>query len=475
MPTLARLGRFLHYPFGTRAFSHPKALLLKWLPFLLIFAILALVSLHFRVFAMDEYTYMNAADAFSRHDASLVLEGESGRFYVFPQIVAWSLPYLKDVEFAGKALNLLFYGVSVFLLYVLARRLCDEQIAYWGALLYASNPFVIFLSTRVLTEPLFLLLLIASIGILERLVRNPNQLNFLIFGAVAAALVFTRFLGLYLFLIAFLFLWKERRMRLLSSSNMIIASGVFLLLLVVFILGTPSSQGTPLERVLDFVQAQVNVRQGDLSLPDKIPSYFLLFPFTLAFLTPWLLPYLKKPRELLSSSLALPSLAVLGVVLSMELYGLFNFRLFRYLVPVIPFLCILAAHSIVRLSDRKPRLPFLKNYDWRQVAQKAVLLNVLLGFVLIVGVYAQYEKHAAYAQAGQFVAANCPSTVFSNVPAVVTHYTKRPASYFTDSAPISENCVLKSAYDAWGFDAFFPKGSYRLLYERQGISVYGRK
>ncbi len=445
----------------------------KALPFLLLFLALALLSLHFRVFAMDEYTYMNAADALERQDPALILEGESGRFYVFPQMVAWLLPFLGDVELAGKLLNLVLYALTVVLSYFFTKNLLGEEAAYWSALFFASNPFVFFLSTRVLTEPLFLALLVLSVGLLERTVRTPSSVNFALFGAASALLVFTRFIGLYVFLIALLYLWNKRKLGLIFSLPAAVGISTFLLLLALFVLVLPSS-GNAVERIVNFVAAQVNVRQGDLSLPDQIPSYLLLLPFTLAFAFPWVLPYLRKPHDLLSPSLALLSLAVFGIVLSMELYGMFNFRLFRYLVPAIPFLCILAAHSIVGAKGTRPHLPFLKRFSWNPLAAATVLLNALLGLVLVLGVYTQYEKHVAYAEAGSFVAANCPGSIFSNVPAVAIHYAKRPVSYFTDSAPISETCVLKSSYDAWKFDPYFPEENYRLLYDQRGISIYAR-
>ncbi|MBU1197127.1 glycosyltransferase family 39 protein [Candidatus Micrarchaeota archaeon] len=431
---------------------------LRFWPMVLAWVIIAVLSLYFPVFAMDEYTYMNGADAFASNDLSRTIE--IARFPAFPYLLSW-FAFLGDMALAGKLLNLLFGGLAVFLTYRLGRELFNEHVGFWGAVLLATNPFFAFLEARVLTETLFVLLFVASLYALHRSLSQPKYL--MGFGALAALLALTRFIGLYIFLIAFLYYWKNHRLHVIFSPHGIGAALAFLLFFSPYLVFSQTVTGNAFQFLNDFFFAQLNVRQGALSLPDQIPSYFLLFAFTLAFAFPLFLTSLvQNVRKFHRNAFALLGLAVFGVVFTMEIWGFFNFRLFRYLVPLIPFACLLSATYLAKKSRIE---------QWAAVA---VFLNLLLSMALIAGAATQYDKHIAYVEAGRFAQSQCPGSIFSNIPAVLIHFLQRPIAYSIESGSISEACVIRSAYDGWRFDEHFDESAYEKVYDARGIQGFRR-
>ncbi len=214
--------------------------------------------------------------------------------------------------------------------------------------------------------------------------------------------------------------------------------------------------------------AQINVKQGALALPDKIPSYILVFPFLAVFTLPWLLKFFSKLNQPRNQNLAPSVLAVFVVVLAMEVYGMFNFRLLRYLAPIVPFLSLIVAFEMTHRPE------------WKKYAKAAIALNALFAVLLIAGVYIKYEKHVDYAYASQFAANSplCMGAKFSNVPAALIHFTKTYVFYGKDVQDGSLDtlnsgirCIVKSDFDSWTFDAQFPPSQFKEIYRSGGVAV----
>ncbi len=443
-----------------------KAYSLKfWIP-VIVFVLLSAYSFNFLVFAMDEYTYMNAAEAFRTGDLALTLEGELGRFPLFPAALSFFYPPF-GTELGGKLFNLLAGALGVAATYFLARRLFGEKAAFWSALVLAANPFYVFLSSRVLTEPLFFLLLVVDAYFIYRAEKEERWL--VAVGFCTGLLVLTRFIGAYMGLVAFAYFWRNGKLKALAGKWALAGIAAFALAFVPYLWFSQALTGDAFKLLAEFFRAMIGVRQGSLGLPDKIPSYFLALPFVLAFASPLFALGAWKLRERLAEkNVFFVSAAVIVIVTVMEVWGLFNFALLRYIVAVVPFAAMMTGAYVAEGHGKR----------MKATAALLIALNAAASLAAVYYAATNYQKHEAYAEAGKFAAQYCADkTVFTNVPAVFTHFLHRPVGYdAADTAGgIRSGCVFVSGYDAFPFERDFDRGAYDKAYDRLGIEGFVRK
>lgn len=411
-------------------------------------------------FSMDEYTYMNAAESLKKGNLNLVLEGERGRFPLFPYLLSF-MPF-ADIEAAGRVFNVLLAAGILFLTYRMTREFGSKLDAGHSVLFLLSNVFFLYFAFKVLTEPLFIFLYLLCVYLVYLSDKKPELLPLL--GFSFALLVLTRFVGLYLFPVLLAYFWFRGRLGSLASFYGAAAVAVFLLAISPFLLFSLSSSGSYFGLFAEFSSAQLNSLQGAMSLPDKIPSYLMAAPFLLLFPAAFFLLIRNGFKHFKKTDGGMPVLIFLATAIPlflMEIYGGFNYRLLRYAVVFIPLLSILAAAA---LKYSKPVNAA------HEVALAAVALNLLFAAIVfnVVG-EPNNEKHAAYREAGLYLAQSNCSTVFSNIPAVMNHYLKKPTLYLEGQWGRAK-CVAISAYDAW--QKLSIPASQTLTHFSNGIAIY---
>ncbi|MFH1107117.1 MAG: glycosyltransferase family 39 protein [Candidatus Micrarchaeota archaeon] len=427
------------------------------------FLALAAFTLAFRAYAMDEYTYMNAAEAFYKGNPRMILEGETSRSPFFPLALSWAYPLAGDVELGGRLLNIVFAGLGIIVVYFFARELLGREAAGWAALLLASNPLYAFLFSRILSESLFIFLLALCMYLTHRAARDPRFMAPL--GLATGSLIMTRYFGFYMIPIILAYFWKTGRLGSLLSKWALAGAAAFALsfLPLAFLSGF-FGKSLP-SFFTDFFLVAIFVRQGSLGWPDRMPSYLLSLPFLLGFALPALALSAKQAvmhwREEKFFALLLP---VAFIAIAMEAYGLFNAPLLRYIAVVVPFLCILAASAI--LPGRR-----IGGMSVRTIAWAAVGLNLAASMAGIYAVDALYYKHADYRDAGLYAASECAGGVFSNIPAVMNHYLHRPTAYKAGEYGTGQACVVVSGYDAWDYSEPESRG-YLLSSSAGNIKIY---
>lgn len=419
------------------------------------FAALVMYSFGFSSFAMDEYTYMNTARSFSQGNFFEV--EDAGRFPLFPFLLSITYNVFGSSEFVSRLFPIFLGAVGVFLTYFLTRELFGEKTAFWSALVFGSSPFYVFLTARVLTESLFILLLIACTWFLIKSTRNPKF--FIALGFLFACLLLTRYIGLYFLPVALAYLWISNKKELLRSKWIWAGAVVFLLTLTPWLLYSNALTGSPLGLISSFFVGQIQVGEVKMGLPDKIPSYLLTTPFLLAAATPllWLgFPEAwRKRRENKFLCVLVTVLVIAGV---MEAYGFVHPRLLRYLVPVTPFLSIIAGNYVAKIKKEKVL--------WIAVA--LVLANATLAGAVIHW-FANYPKHVAYYEAGQFMAQHCSGVVASNLGPVVQYFIGKESLLKADGA----QCVAISDYEGISKELSVPL-DYKLAFEKYSVRIYVR-
>ncbi len=425
-----------------------------WVIMLLPVVAVGIASLSFTTYSTDEYTYLNTASHFARGDFVHVEDPTRFPFFPFALSIAYSL--FGESELIAKLFNLLVMGLTVAVSFVLARELFDEHTAFVAGLLTASSPFLLFLSTRVLAEPLFTLLSICTAYTAYKAIFDNRWL--VGFGFFLGLTFLSRYPGLYLAPAALVFFLSmhgvSRRFRITPAFVCwgFLGLLVFLLTLVPWFVYSTQVSGDPFYFFFTFVAGQVQVGEIGLSLPDKIPiplaGYLVVLPILLCFgtilwvhaISPLLKKWMQPSFLFILSFLFVPALILAGT-------GLLHPQLLRYIAPLTPMLAILLsvrnADSVGngRIIPRGNSLPNVLSRHRMRVIAIAVLLNVILAFAAL-NFFAGYTKHVAHRQIGLYASEHC-SSVYSNMPNVLEHY----VGGWNTATPADADCVVVSSFE----------------------------
>lgn len=290
---------------------------------------------------------------------------------------------------SGRLLSLVFGAATILLVYVIANRLFNRVIALIATLLVALSPVHIYYSKLIRTDVLMGFLILVAFWFCLNALKESSWSAYLLAGlftglAVATkypAILFALTIGLTYFLSRG---WQIKAHFKLLGSGIACLFGAFL--------------GSPF-LFLDFQKALLNIRSEARTTHLGATGEGLVQNFI------W---YLQGP---LSDSLTVFGLLLVcvGFVLCLTskqndkwllisfpvLFLLFisslHLRWERWIVPVIPFLCILIAYAIYKLASWiEPRL------------NRKVALGVLLSFsvavftpMLMVGVLQGYDMSLA--------------------------------------------------------------------------------
>lgn len=423
--------------------NNEKKIILIILAFFWIFSLLySLMSISF---SMDEYNYMNRASSF--------LKGSFGqdneRFPFFPFVLSIFYFVFGESEIVSKLFPFLIGAIGVFLTYFLSKKFFGKDSAFWAASFLAANPIYLFISTRVLTESLFISLLVLNVIIFFKSIEDNRF--FPLLGVSFALLFLTRYVGLYLLPVFAIYVLKKKP-SLLLGKWFLLSFFSFFIVLYPWIAFNQNYTSNPFGGLSTFLFLSGEVKH---SLPDKIPDYFVVFPFILFFLTPLLffgLIEFWKEREKESNFLIL--LCIVVILVSIELHSfILKPPLLRYMAPLLPFLAIVASfgvyyfNTVIKIGNKLIVL--------------LIFLNLLLG-LLFVQYFSSYSKHVAYREAGKYISENC-ATVESNIPLVTEYYLRH------STGNNAFECFVQSSFESWKISV--PENSLK-IFNKNGISIF---
>lgn len=401
-------------------YSTREMVIISLLPFLAV----TIFSLNFMYFAADEYTYMNNAHSFLRGS---VESADITRFPFFPVTLSGMYFIFGEADPVSNIFVIVLGVITILSLFFIVRKMFDENKAFWSSLILSTSPLFVFFGTRVLTEMLFMLLLLLCIYF-TYLSRN-NQKYFILIGVFAALLFLTRYVGLYFFIIFIVFFIMEKKARKIFSKWTLLGILAFLFVLSPYMFLNYSITENPMGLVVNFFNIAFGITQGTFGWPDKIPSFFLVLPFILLFASPLLWQSINNQRKkLLKEKILIFTISILVVTTVMELFYLNSTPLLRYLIVIVPFLSVLASFGITG-----PRM--------KQLAIILVAVNLFASFYLVYQFNTGYQKHKDYTLVGTYVAGTC-DTYNSNIDFVIFHYKKS----FSIDLNASPECVIFSKY-----------------------------
>ncbi len=425
----------------------------KLLLCLAIFLCFSAASLFLPFFSSDEYGYMSSGREIIEGKFTEI--GDVNRFPLFPLLLAVVYSVFGYSEIVTKLFLMVLGFATLILFFEIAKSALGQEAAFISTLVFVSNPFFLYLSTRVLTEPLFFFLLLACVYFIPK--AFESKLSAFIFGIITAGLVLTRYIGALIFpaIVIYLIISKEYKRFSFDKVGLFVLGGALIAGLWVWF--SYNVTGDPFGLFFRFFSQQTTGlnEAGVFSLPDKLPLYLIVLPFLLVFASLFLW---KGAAEFFKGGVQKNKQLLLAAVVSvvfyagLEIYGFFNVALLRYIVPIVPFLALFAGNV---------KLPF--QFAGIAIDKKVLYALVMLNLLLTASVFAffaTYPKYAGYREAGQWAAANCES-FSSNIQKVLEHYSGKENDE-------KGECTVISSYDG----ALLPPADQRMVFESHGVKVY---
>lgn len=351
----------------------------------IIILLISVASFYFQSRATDEYTYLSTAVKIN-HGTVTSLELERFPGYSFLLSLLFRI---KQSENAAIALNiLLLVGIATITARIGKRLNLNSKIIFLATI---TNPFLVFFSSRILTETVFSFLAILGV---YYILKEKSFLT----GIVAGIMFTFRYTGV-LFGIAFLIVELTRKTKNWKSIALFTIGGLIAVSPLLTV--NYNYTGNPVGLILQFVRQVSGGDQSNFSLPDKIPSYVLLTPFLAGVLILLLLN--KKSKNKPNKQLLVVFLTFIIGMEAYSMFGVFNKPLLRYITVFSP-MTVLLIFQIAKYYNKK-------------LVYVLIFLNLIIGLAGAIYFNTHYQKNAEYKLTEDYIKTNC-RTAYSNLPTI---------------------------------------------------------
>ncbi len=165
---------------------------------------------------------------------------------LYSSIIAFCSFVFRDFELSALIINILVYLLSVYVLYVLVKRMFNEEISLLTCLLFSLYPFYVDYSRSIMTESLFILFLMLGMFYLyialEETKHTSSMRSFFISGIFFSLSYLTRSEGMayallaVILIVVFSFLKQVGITMLLKNTSMFIIPLVISFLIIALLL-----------------------------------------------------------------------------------------------------------------------------------------------------------------------------------------------------------------------------------------------
>ncbi len=173
------------------------------LAFILSFTLLQLNS-----YVTDDGTdYLRIAQNFIAGKGLSLIPGEPFTVHLplYPLLTGiFSKVFFDNVEFAGHFVSILSFSLTLLPLFLLSQTIYGPKTAQWSCFLYLTSGFLLIYSNLILTEPLFIFLIMTLLWLVQQILEeeNPRVWQGLALGINAELAYFTRPEGFFYYLVA---------------------------------------------------------------------------------------------------------------------------------------------------------------------------------------------------------------------------------------------------------------------------------
>ena len=338
------------------------------------------------------------------------------------------LPYIFSV-FYSLNLNFLiqivipfFATLSVFLVYVLGKKLFDKKVGLYSAVLFALIPIHIFYSGKIWTDPLVIFFILLTFISFWEGYEEENKKHKILFGLFLALSLLARYTTLWITpIFLFYFLIRDKSLKFLKDKYLWYAIGIFFLTLVPWFLYGLKYYGNILGAFIHGFKATGywgGVQSWNFFFVNSWQIFSILgIVYILSLLFIFLKKeFIKKEIYLLLIWIILFSIMVIHMPHKEE----------RFILPIIPAVCIISGFCISKTKKYK---------------------NIIFGLVCVVLIISlwgmfkiEYENsysgvNLCFSDGNKFLANDSvdkTSLVITNKLPIVHYYTQKEVRLYPD-------------------------------------------
>ena len=387
------------------------------------------------VVSWDEAVYLSLARHLSQGKGydNPYIAVDSTRSPLFPSTVAAINYAFGESEVLARLISPLFGVVAFLALYRLSGEFgLDRRERLVACAFLSANSFFLLLSTRIMTDTLFIALSILAVMFIHKALKD---LRLSLVASLLVGLCFlTRYTGMiFVALVVLIVLAKRQTLRLLKGKYLWLSLALFLAVLSPWFIIGETYFGDPIGALRYGQPAPIGSTFWLMSLPQTVyylPALLIISLTALPLVAYGAVAMIRRRRDYgLVIFLWVALLLLFYLVTRPE--ATFIDRV-RYLAPALPPLSIVAGigYSEARKSTKRQRLTLLSC-----LVVAAVLIN-LVGELWLANSYQNYEKHRNLKLASEFVGENAPvgSTVMSDLWPFISYYSDRPCIQFPSDA-----------------------------------------
>ena len=311
-----------------------------------------------------------------------------------------------DYNLLGRLISAIFSTISIYLIYLLGRKLSSSKVGLLSACLFALSPGLIQYAHYSVTESwlVFFLLLISIYAI--KIDESPNLKNWLILAIFCGLAIGTKIVAI-IFLIIPLVTWLFSFRKVGKVKNLILSLVFILTMAIVYFISSPYT-------ILDFPNFK-----NSISYENSVVTGKMIVPYTLQFLGTK--PYLFFFQNLgWQTNFILPTLGFLGIivwliyiwktkkevpVLPFLIFALVYFiavgwwqaKFIRYMLPFVPFLILAASWLIFQILKR-----------WRILGNGLIVIIIAISFLWSLAYLSVFIHESTRISASKWIYQNVP-------------------------------------------------------------------
>ena len=339
------------------------------------------------------------------------------------------LPYILSV-FYSLNLNFLipiiipFLGtLSVFLVYILGKKLFDKKVGLYSAILFALIPIHIFYSGKIWTDPLVVFFILLTFISFWEGYEKENKKHKILFGLFLALSLLARYTTLWITpIFLFYFFIRDKSLKFLKDKYLWYAIGIFFLTLVPWFLYGLKYYGNILGAFIHGFKA-AGYWGGVQSWNFFFVNSWQIFSI-IGIVSIFSLLFIVLKKEFAKREIYL---LLIWVIFFSIMVMYMPHKEERFIMPIIPAICIISGFFINRIKRYK---------------------NIILGLICIVLITSlwgtfkiEYENsysgvNLCFSDGNKFLANDSidkNSLVVTNQLPIVHYYTKKEVHLYPDS------------------------------------------
>ncbi|MCR4334867.1 MAG: glycosyltransferase family 39 protein [Patescibacteria group bacterium] len=338
------------------------------------------------------------------------------------------LPYIISIFYALKLSFLIklivpfFSTLSVFLIYILGKRLFSKEVGLYSAILFALIPIHVLYSGKVLTDAFVVFFILLTFISFWRGYEEENKIHKILFGLFLALSLLARYTTLWITPVFLLyFLIRDRSLKFLKDKYLWYAIGVFFLTLTPWFIYSFVYYNNPIGVFIHGFKS-AGYWGGVQSWSFFIENSWYIFSIT-GILFVFSLLYILFKKEFIKREIYL---LLIWVTLFSVIAMAMPHKEDRFILPAIPVICLISGFFISNIKK-------YRNIIFGLVC--IVLIVSLLNLFKMEYKYSQAGENLCFSEGNKFLTSDFiekNALVVTNQLPIVHYYTQKEVTLYPE-------------------------------------------